>query len=315
MCEPNDTGPKNYPWPDAEISWHSGFFAAIQMELNKYVDSLKFTDEYQLSKEALIIDVLIIENTDDIKIDKNIGKLFRKFNVCEFKSETDYISISDYYKVLAYGCLYVAFNNISVGELTLTLVEYKRPVKLFKHLRKERGLTVTQPYNDGIYYVMGDLFPVQVIVNNSSLPESEYVFLRNLRSRLTEINLKNIHEAMKDIKDADRRMAYFDTILRANMELMKGVLDMKTVTAQDVEWVKVFTDAFRLLYEKEGWLPDYMVKYREEAEARAEVAEAKAEDAQTARDEAEAKRKEAEIKAQTLELEIKRLKQLLKVEE
>jgi len=62
MSEPNDTGPKSSKRPDDEISWHSGFYAAIQMELNAYAGSLKFTDEYQLSKEALIIDAVIVEN-------------------------------------------------------------------------------------------------------------------------------------------------------------------------------------------------------------------------------------------------------------
>ena len=47
---------------DEDVYWHSGFFAALQMELIDYIDVLQFTDEHELSKEALKIDVLVIHS-------------------------------------------------------------------------------------------------------------------------------------------------------------------------------------------------------------------------------------------------------------
>ena len=169
------------------------------MELSNYWDSLEFIDEYQLSKEALIADVLVIVMKDAVAIEKNIGKIFRKHNIFEYKSETAYVSIKDYYKIIAYGCLYMAFNKLVAGidQITLTFVEYKEPLNLFKHLREERGLAITRPFGDGIYYIAGELFPIQFVIINESLPEEEYTFLRNLRSRLGKENLINIYNALQ----------------------------------------------------------------------------------------------------------------------
>ncbi|MCL1996148.1 MAG: hypothetical protein FWG63_08085 [Defluviitaleaceae bacterium] len=74
------------------------FFAALQLELHDYKDVLTFEDEHQLSKEALKMDVLIIKKTADVKIDKNIGRIFRNHNIFEYKSEMDNLSVWDYNK-------------------------------------------------------------------------------------------------------------------------------------------------------------------------------------------------------------------------
>ena len=108
---------------DEDVYWHSGFFAALQMELIDYIDVLQFTDEHELSKEALKIDVLVIQKKKEVKIEKNIGRIFREHNIVEFKSETDYVSINDYYKIYAYACFYKAFNNIGLDRVTITFVE------------------------------------------------------------------------------------------------------------------------------------------------------------------------------------------------
>ena len=42
--------------------------------------------------------MVVIKKLDNIEISKTIGKIFRKYNVIESKSPTDYFSIDDYYK-------------------------------------------------------------------------------------------------------------------------------------------------------------------------------------------------------------------------
>jgi len=44
---------------------------ALQLEFHHYLDSLEFEDEYPLSKEALIMDVLIVKKKQGECIDKN----------------------------------------------------------------------------------------------------------------------------------------------------------------------------------------------------------------------------------------------------
>ena len=51
------------------------FFEALQLEFHQYLHALKFIDEHQLSKEALIIDVIIIKKERGVKIEKNIGRI------------------------------------------------------------------------------------------------------------------------------------------------------------------------------------------------------------------------------------------------
>ena len=55
-----------------------------------------------LSKKPLQIDELVIKVHDNEKIQKNIGRIFRKHNIVEYKSPEDYLTINDFYKVYGY---------------------------------------------------------------------------------------------------------------------------------------------------------------------------------------------------------------------
>ena len=44
-----------------KVYWHGAFFEALQLELYQYKDALEFLKEYQLSKEALRMDVIVIK--------------------------------------------------------------------------------------------------------------------------------------------------------------------------------------------------------------------------------------------------------------
>ena len=70
--------------------WHDAFYEALRLELHDYRDVLHFENEYRLSREALRMDVLVIKKDSDAVIDKNIGRIFRAYNIFEFKSENDY---------------------------------------------------------------------------------------------------------------------------------------------------------------------------------------------------------------------------------
>jgi len=70
----------------ARISWHPAFGQAIRRELEGYLDVLTFESEHQLATEPLKIDVLIIKKEKNVVIEKNIARIFRAFNVVEYKS-------------------------------------------------------------------------------------------------------------------------------------------------------------------------------------------------------------------------------------
>ena len=91
-----------------KLYWHEAFYVALQVEFHDYRDVLSFENEHQLSKEALIMDVLVVKKEKAVRIEKNIGRIFRAHNIFEYKSETDYLSVADYNKVLGYALLYSA---------------------------------------------------------------------------------------------------------------------------------------------------------------------------------------------------------------
>ena len=101
------------------IYWHEAFYEALQLEFYEYKNVLNFENEHMLSKESLKIDVVVIKKTSDIEIKKNIGKIFESYNIFEFKSEHDYLSINAYNKGLAYAFLYSSFQNINTSDITI----------------------------------------------------------------------------------------------------------------------------------------------------------------------------------------------------
>jgi hypothetical protein len=149
-------------WEGGRISWHSAFVEALQMELYDYQDALEFHSEFQLTSEPLRIDCVVIKKAKDIVIKKNIAAIFREWNLLEYKSPGDYVSVADFYKVYGYACLYASFERVPISGLTISFVESRYPKKLLGYLRKERGYTIAKN-GPGIYTVSGDIIPIQVI--------------------------------------------------------------------------------------------------------------------------------------------------------
>lgn len=98
-------------------------YAGLQIELEEEADNLIFENEHQLGKKPMEIDVLIIKKEKEKKIHKNICRIFRKYNIVEYKSPTDYLSIDDFYKVYGYTCFYKSdtgtTDSVKIKELTL----------------------------------------------------------------------------------------------------------------------------------------------------------------------------------------------------
>lgn len=110
------------------------------------------------------IDVLIIKKESEKPVKKNIGRLFRKYNIIEYKSPEDYLSLDDFYKIIGYACFYKAdaaiTNSIEIEELTVTYVCHRYPRKLMKHLIHS-GYQIKQA-GAGIYYTKTCFFPFRL---------------------------------------------------------------------------------------------------------------------------------------------------------
>ena len=129
---------------DNLLQWHDGFHALLQIELRGEAAQLEFYSEHELYKKALRVDTLVIKNSDDTPVQKKIGKIFRKYNLIEYKSPGDYLNINDFYKVYGYACLYQSntekTHEIAMKDVTITFVCSHYPRKMLKILKEERKI-------------------------------------------------------------------------------------------------------------------------------------------------------------------------------
>jgi len=211
----------------SRISWHPAFVEALQMELREYRDDLEFHPEHPLTSEPLQIDCIVMKKTKDAVIKKNFAAIFRGWNLIEYKSPGDYVSVADFYKVYGYACLYASFERVPITSLTVTFVESRYPQKLLKHLRDERGYVVAETA-PGIYTVSGDILPIQVI-NSRRLPVDENLWLKSLSNRLDTSAFSRISAEVNRQGKAARIAAYLDVVTRANTGTVKEVIKMSDV--------------------------------------------------------------------------------------
>ena len=231
--------------PSTKIQWHPAFCAAAELELRFNKDDLEFKREYNLSKKPLQMDLLIIEKRKGVQIQNEIGKIFRGHNIIEYKSPSDSLSVDDFYKVYGYTNFYKAdtgkVNEIPIQELTITLVSKRYPRELIRHLKEVRHYTIDNP-EEGIYYVIGDILPIQILVTNRLSPEKN-LWLYSLTDTLKDMSVtRQLLEDYKKNKEDQLYQAVMEIIVKANenrlkegkrdmcnalLELMKDELDEK----------------------------------------------------------------------------------------
>lgn len=208
---------------DDKIQWHPAFDAALQIELGDEAKYLEFESEHMLTKKPMQIDVLV-KNDKHVKIRKNIGRIFRQYNIIEYKSPKDDLNIDDFYKTYAYACIYKsdteAVDRIQATELTISFVCYHYPRAMLNKLERDRGITV-ESVDDGIYYLLGDAIPIQLIVVPALSKENNY-WLNNLRNDLKSGGeIRRFIELYEKNKNSKLYQALADTIMRANWKEVK----------------------------------------------------------------------------------------------
>ena len=210
------------------LQWHPAFQAALQVELMEDREFLVFQEEHNLSKKPLQMDTLIIKQRKDYVVRKSIGKLFRQYNIIEYKSPEDYISVNDFYKVTGYACVYQSDTRkvleIPPEELTITLVCSHFPRELVQHLKKRYQAVVWEEFQ-GIYYVKGLMFPMQILVTNR-LSREEYIWLGRLRGGLEVTEIEPLAREYKSNQEDPLYQAVMDLIIRANAEQYEEVRKM-----------------------------------------------------------------------------------------
>jgi hypothetical protein len=204
-----------------KIPWHPGFCGAAELELMKNKEQLEFYPEYNLSKEPLRVDLLVVKKRYDVEIENEIGRIFKRFNILEYKSPEDGLSIDDYYKTVGYACLYKGMgetvNAIPAEELTVSVFRETYPRRMMEELQRS-GAEIEERF-PGIYYVKGNvLFDTQIVVTGQ-LAKEYHSSLRILSRNVQEEDIRRfLKESEKEMTPGTRNniSAVLDVSVLAN---------------------------------------------------------------------------------------------------
>jgi len=150
-------------------------------------------------------------------------------NIMEYKSPDDYLSIDDFYKVYGYTCFYKSdtstMDEIKITDITITFVSEGYPRNLIEHLKKVKKYEISK-YENGIYYVKGDIMPIQIIVKKR-LSKHTNLWLTSLTNKLflkdqAKLLLKEYHKHRTN----SLYRSVMNTIVNSNLKTFEEDKDM-----------------------------------------------------------------------------------------
>lgn len=225
------------------IQWHSGFVAAINLELSANRADLVYEREYNLNTKPLEIDLLVIKKDSSIQISNEIGRLFLGHNILEYKSPEDHLNIDTLYKISAYACLYKSYGETlderKADDITVTLVREARPKGLFQYF-KAHNIQMSNPYG-GIYYVSnGVLFPTQIIVTGE-LDSENHAWLKSLSNKLKKQEMNRLlaqADTLTQKFDKELASAVLEVSVQANQQIAKELRGEKSMNGFLLEFMR-----------------------------------------------------------------------------
>ena len=257
-----------------KIDWHSGFVNAMRLELLANEDDLEYEDEHLIANRAQRIDLLIIKKMRSVEIVNEVGTLFDKYNILEYKSPDDSLTLGDFYKVLAYTGIYLEelhrYDEYGRDAFTMTFVRRRKPIKLFELLRRDKHEVFHA--RKGIYEIKGHLpFRTQVIVTREWDDEEAdiHTWLRSLTNKSKGKELKGILAGTPKLSDKHKKLAdgVINVYVEANSEYMHMIKEVDSTMSEAVN--ELFADW--TLKEKER--ADAAEKRAAEAEAKTSAIE------------------------------------------
>jgi hypothetical protein len=195
--------------------------------------------------------VVITKKKRGMVIDNPIGAMFRGINIMEYKSPADHLSIQGFHKVGAYARLYSVQNGIDTGDMTISFVTASYPRRLFDYLKREYRFKVSER-QPGIYYVEGDIFPIQIIETKRLEGERGGIWLKELRAgqpALTKEYPKSAAFGPEEanctvVKTSTLRQAVLPDVLLSCLALMKS--DLGAVVCDDLLAKNLAAQNFRI---------------------------------------------------------------------
>ena len=224
--------------------WHAGFEALLRMEAHRFGDRVQIKTEHLLGEEPPRADFVVLIDQEGLLSDKAVFRIFRKFNVVEFKNRHDALNE----RVLRKGCGYV---NLYIGtaehegdvpsdQVTLSIFRASKPEKLFREMR-ERG-QLTEDSVKGIYHAEGIMdIPFQIVIT-SELEGPDYAAYRALTDHASGADVKQIIQA-GSLETDSTMQAHYRTFLaliaRKNPDTIE---ELRRDQTMEREWTDIFKD-------------------------------------------------------------------------
>lgn len=268
MTEETNQTNDSHSIDDHRTQWHMAFTPAMKLELMEYSGILEYDQEHLINIKALQIDLLIIKKDSDIVIENEIGKIFRRHNIIEYKSPHDSEDVDAFFKTQAYAGLYkTGKDGISYNpeEITVTMIRRGKPRVLFQWL--ESNKCIVQEAGRGVYHIENaGFFKTQVIVARE-LNETAHLWLRSLTDNMNRLQAQQLIRRSKEmmsrpeaeyveavlqiVAKANRKIFEMlkeedDTMYSALVELMQPEIDEAAKKARDEAWDEAWGEAFNI---------------------------------------------------------------------
>lgn len=204
---------------ELKTQWHPAFVSAMKLELREDAEYLDYISEYNLNTKPLEMDLLIVKKEQDVEIKNEIGKIFKKHNIIEYKSPDDSMNLNTYIKVVAYACLYKAYeervDDIKLDEITITLVRERKPVKLLCWFERN-GYRIQETFK-GIYYVARDNHFLTQIIVSKQLSKENQKWLTLLSRDLDQADVQRTVEQIEALTEESERQ-HGDSVLQVTVQ-------------------------------------------------------------------------------------------------
>ena len=161
---------------------NAAFCDALKIELATTDTNTGYNPNDCMYMQPVAAFLLAVIKSPDIKIQNDIGKIFKGHNIIDYTFFDKTLNIEHFYKSLAYTSLYKAsgFENncIKAGDITITIVSRDMPQQMFDDLN-ESGIT-PEKTGKGIYQIKNMIpFSIQVIIRHE-MAENEQDWLKSL---------------------------------------------------------------------------------------------------------------------------------------
>jgi len=214
-----------------QSDWHAGFEALLRLDARNAIGGTpQIEAEHRLGAAPPRVDFLVWLQEEGTYLPKEIYRIFRKFNIIEYKNPHDKLNQRVLHKAIGYAHLYAGLaeheDDRPVNQITISIFRALKNPELFKQLEEAGQLTADEVR--GIYHVTGlTEFPMQVVIMTELMGDEyagERALVDNNRANVEDIYyLLECAEKATDTSEKEHYRIILDLIESKNPETMEKI--------------------------------------------------------------------------------------------